>query len=426
MPSNLSIPIDAVILAGGVPEPGHPLYPETQGRPKAMLPIADKPMYQWVLEAVAASSRIRRIVVIGCPDTSISLGADVTYLPNAGGIIENLSAGAAHILAKDPQATRFLAVSADIPTIRAEMVDAVVGDCNEPGVDIFFNVIERSDMQRDWPGVPRTWMRLADGHFCAADLHVISTQLFASDVVRRFVAWRKSPLRLMAALGPAVLLRMLLRRPSLADCTKIITSRTGIRALAIRRSCTDIGMDVDNPIHLAAVRRRLAPGAGGLALPEQAMASAAAMPAIPMRILIHSGDSLVLFPLVAILAWLGPASVRPLSGQAWAAMLLAGAAGWILKQILRRPRPAGTFGQSYRRYDPYAFPSGHAARTTALAMSWLLADPSALSLAIWAWALATSWVRVRYGLHHVWDVWGGMAVGIASAIGLYTAGWPLG
>ena len=34
--------IDAVVMAGGVPGPDEPLYPLTQGRPKALLPLAGR------------------------------------------------------------------------------------------------------------------------------------------------------------------------------------------------------------------------------------------------------------------------------------------------------------------------------------------------------------------------------------------------
>lgn len=258
MPPSHPATIDAVILAGGVPEPGHPLYAETVGGHKALLDIGGRPMLQWVLDAVAASDKVRRIIVMGLPEGYSDIHArDLTRIPDQGGIIENLSEGVRQILSVDPGATRFLAVSSDIPALRTQMVDEIVDSASEPGVDLFFNVIERTDMEAAWPGVRRTWLRLADGSYCAGDLHVISTGLFAGPGLRRFVAWRKSPLRLMAALGPGVLLRMLLRRPGLEGCTEIIRRRMGVRVRAVRRHCTEIGMDVDAPAHLDHIRETL-------------------------------------------------------------------------------------------------------------------------------------------------------------------------
>ncbi|NDC77398.1 MAG: hypothetical protein EBZ67_05945 [Chitinophagia bacterium] len=258
MPLSNAAPIDAVILAGGLPEPGHPLYEETAGGHKALLDIGGRPMLQWVLDAVAASDMVRRIIVMGLPEEYAGIHArDITRIPDQGGIIENLSEGVREILSADPGATRFLAVSSDIPALRTHMVDEIVDSASETDVDMFFNVIERTDMEAAWPGVRRTWLRLADGSYCAGDLHVISTALIAGPGLRRFVAWRKSPLRLMAALGPGVLLRMLLRRPGLEGCTEIIRHRMGVRVRAVRRQCTEIGMDVDAPAHLERIRETL-------------------------------------------------------------------------------------------------------------------------------------------------------------------------
>jgi NDP-sugar pyrophosphorylase family protein len=36
--------MDVIIPAGGIPRPNHPIYKYTQGKPKALLDIAGKPM----------------------------------------------------------------------------------------------------------------------------------------------------------------------------------------------------------------------------------------------------------------------------------------------------------------------------------------------------------------------------------------------
>ena len=57
--------MDAVVLAGGIPREGEPLYPVSQGCPKSLLKVAGKPMVQWVLDALAAAKHVRRIFVVG-------------------------------------------------------------------------------------------------------------------------------------------------------------------------------------------------------------------------------------------------------------------------------------------------------------------------------------------------------------------------
>ena len=57
--------MDAVVTAGGIPEPEDLLYPYTKGESKALLKIAGKPMVQWVLDAVSQAKTIDRVVVVG-------------------------------------------------------------------------------------------------------------------------------------------------------------------------------------------------------------------------------------------------------------------------------------------------------------------------------------------------------------------------
>ena len=57
--------MDCIISAGGVPQSDDLLYELTQGRPKALLDLAGKPMVQWVVDALAASPNIDRIVLVG-------------------------------------------------------------------------------------------------------------------------------------------------------------------------------------------------------------------------------------------------------------------------------------------------------------------------------------------------------------------------
>ena len=57
--------MDAIVLAGGTPKPGEPLYPYTGGMPKAMLEICEKPMIQWVLDALSDSESVDNVIIVG-------------------------------------------------------------------------------------------------------------------------------------------------------------------------------------------------------------------------------------------------------------------------------------------------------------------------------------------------------------------------
>ncbi len=60
--------MDAIVTAGGIPQPGEPLYEYTQGISKAMLDVAGKPMIQWVLKALDEAATIDKVIIIGLPE----------------------------------------------------------------------------------------------------------------------------------------------------------------------------------------------------------------------------------------------------------------------------------------------------------------------------------------------------------------------
>lgn len=101
-----------------------------------------------------------------------------------------------------------------------------------------------------------------------------------------------------------------------------------------------------------------------------------------------------------------------------------------LKNVIQRPRPYASLStiapRSVRHddtFDPYSFPSGHAAVSFALATSasisyphWYVIAPSAL------WATAVSVSRPWLGAHYPTDIAIGAALGVGIAFGVHALG----
>ena len=119
--------VDAIVTAGGIPQPGDPLYEFTQGRPKALLELAGKPMVQWVLDALGEAKKINHIVVVGLGEESqLASCKPLYYLPNQGGMLENIFAGAQKLLSIHPASQAMVSVSSDVPAItRSSLVSAI-------------------------------------------------------------------------------------------------------------------------------------------------------------------------------------------------------------------------------------------------------------------------------------------------------------
>jgi undecaprenyl-diphosphatase len=134
-----------------------------------------------------------------------------------------------------------------------------------------------------------------------------------------------------------------------------------------------------------------------------------------MHRLTHLGDAWATIGAALVVAAIG----EPRLG---AAMLLANALSHapvqLLKRLVARPRPSDALGRPLALVplpDPFSFPSGHAAATTAVAATLVMAHPGAAPIALPLAALV-SYSRVALRVHHAGDVLAGIALGLAGAL----------
>jgi undecaprenyl-diphosphatase len=135
-------------------------------------------------------------------------------------------------------------------------------------------------------------------------------------------------------------------------------------------------------------------------------------------LLAHSGDSwfwmiaLVLIWLVERGEWHDRAALLTLA-VGFQALLI-----FTIKQVVRRERPRGEWGQIYRAIDPHSFPSGHATRAALLACMAFGLGPLWFALALAAWAPLMALARVAAGVHYLSDILAGAIIGILMGVGM--------
>src|SRR3989304_4755856 len=140
--------MDAIIAAGGIPQPGDPLYTYSKGDSKALIEIAGKPMVQWVLDALGDAKKVDNVIMIGLsPKSELTCKKPLHYISNQGRMLANIVAGVDKSLELDPKAEYVLIVSSDIPGINAEMVDWLIETCMETRDDIYYGVVPREVME---------------------------------------------------------------------------------------------------------------------------------------------------------------------------------------------------------------------------------------------------------------------------------------
>jgi len=255
--------MDAIVTAGGIPQPDEPLYPFTQGESKALLDVAGKPMIQWVLDALSASQKVEQVLIIGLnAESGATSQKPTTYIPNQGSMLENVRAGVIKLLELNPASHHVLLVSSDIPAITAEMVDWVIQKALETDDDLYYNLISQEVMEKRFPGSKRSYTKLKGATVCGGDMNVIRTMVATGndELWERIVAARKSAFKQAAILGFDTLLLLMLRVITLDQAVKRVSKRLGLKGRVILSPYAEIGMDIDKPHQLEILRTELGRG----------------------------------------------------------------------------------------------------------------------------------------------------------------------
>lgn len=246
--------MDCIVLAGGRPDPGDPLWAETQGRPKALLDLAGRPMIQWVLDALAGSAHIDRIIVVGL-DEPFDAGRGVEFLADRGSLVGNLYAGIDRIPADRPAAYCW----SDIPLVTARMLDRFIETTPDTDLDVNAGLVQKAALQQRYPGADDLWLRFAEGEFIAADFGLFHPRQAGPlrPHLDALAPQRKHALRQAFYVGLPVLARYAVGRLSMADLERHLERRFGLRCHVRTADDPELGLDVDHPANLAVCRQAL-------------------------------------------------------------------------------------------------------------------------------------------------------------------------
>jgi molybdopterin-guanine dinucleotide biosynthesis protein A len=252
--------MDAVVTAGGIPQPDEPLYAYTKGESKAMVDIAGKPMIQWTLDALSGAKNVDNVIVIGLsPKSDLKCKKPLHYLSNQGKMLDNLIAGVNKSLELNPKNQYVLLVSSDIPALKAEMVDWLINTCMETRDDIYYGVCPREVMEARYPSSKRTYTKLRDMEVCGADINITHIRMASEhlDVWEALIANRKNPFAQARVMGWDTLYLLLTRQATLQGFVTRVSDRIGIKGRAIVWPYAESCMDVDKPNQLEMMRADL-------------------------------------------------------------------------------------------------------------------------------------------------------------------------
>lgn len=247
----------AVVLAGS--RPGRDDFAASFGTDiKALIVLGGEPMLCRPVQALLASHRIDRILVLSqAPDriaAALPSSDRLECRRSLGTIAETMLE-----LCADPQVSwPLLVTTADHALLDPPMINQFADQAALAEVAV--GVVEKVALLRRLPATKRTWLAFRGGSYTGANLFALGSPAVrpAIDLWRTVEQDRKKAWRVISLLGPWLLLRAALRLVTLDEVMGALGQRLGLSIRAIQLSDPLAGVDVDTSNDHALVEAILA------------------------------------------------------------------------------------------------------------------------------------------------------------------------
>jgi len=219
---------------------------------KALLKTGGRTLLEVVLDAVRATGRAERTVVVGGAELQCWVKPPrETLVPERMEAHENLIAG----LRVVAQYRRALYLTSDLPFVTAEAIHRFLDAC-PPGAQLCYAIVRREEFEARFPNSPSTYARLRDGEFAAGcALLVEPAALLQREAWIRHVAERRKSLWQLALLaGLPVLLKYVTRQLRVVDVERRAEQLLGMCCRAVE-CAPELAYDIDTPQEYEYARR---------------------------------------------------------------------------------------------------------------------------------------------------------------------------
>lgn len=236
----------ALVLAGS--RGGEDPVARATGAPcKAFAPLAGRPMIAFVLDALAASGAVDRVLVSIEPDAPALPDGPWTRLDAAAG------PSASVLDAFDRAGPPMLVTTADHPLLTGPMIAGFRARAEATGADVAAGVARRQTVERAGPTPRRTYIRLGATEVSGCNLFALTTPAARSAVAywSRIEALRKRPMAMARTVGLWTLARYATRTLGVSAAERALSRAMGARAALVELDDPEAAHDVDKPADLA-------------------------------------------------------------------------------------------------------------------------------------------------------------------------------
>jgi GTP:adenosylcobinamide-phosphate guanylyltransferase len=244
--------VDAVILAGGDGEVIDPAC-----RFKGLVPIAGRPLVEWVVDAFLDAGLVSQVAVV--MPTAENLGGWVDRVEKLvvsdREFMDNVLAGISAFREDRP----VVVATGDIPLITGAEVDEFISQGLETGADFVYPLVRQEEIEAAYPGAARTYFKLKSGRFTGGNAMMVNPLLLprAREIGQHMFDDRKNAVALVRTAGFGFVIKFLLGRLEPGDLSDKIRQMLGGSGAAVVVRRPSIAMDVDKPTDLVLAERIL-------------------------------------------------------------------------------------------------------------------------------------------------------------------------
>lgn len=249
---------DAIILAGGVNSGELRKYAPYEN--EALIIIGNYPMIHYVYQALKSTSGLGNIVISGPCDSlrPIFCKDDNLRFTASGEDAIDSFANALPLTGSE----KILVLPADIPFITPEAIEDFLHECEKYDADFYYAVVPREVIEKRYPRVRRTYVKLKEGVFTGGNLFLIRAAAAPQGIAigKKLVAHRKNPIAQARLFGMDLVVKYVSGRLSIPDVEERFKKLLNLTGKAIISRYAEVGVDVDKPSDLQLAEKFLGKG----------------------------------------------------------------------------------------------------------------------------------------------------------------------
>ncbi len=247
--------LNAIILAGSSHK--GPLEITTQVSNKALIKFNNRPVVDYIIDALNNSKYVDRIVMVG-PEEELSslIRPRVEKILKPGkSIIENLEIAVQYFNSED----LILILTSDIPLINEMAIDEFIALCLEKKASLAYPIITKEEIINKYPEAQRTYVKIKDGVFCGGNIILIKPEIFfqKKEIIEQLYKNRKAAWKWAGLFGYNFILKFIFNKITIPEIEEKVSQLVGFNSVAVKISHPEMMMDLDKPSDYQVIKQYL-------------------------------------------------------------------------------------------------------------------------------------------------------------------------